>query len=663
MPHLVVEIGCEELPAHSVESAISQFAENMMEGLRAANLLPTDDAPKMAGTPRRIIFGLNGIVERQPDERVSKRGPAAKSAFSEDGTPAPPLIGFCKSLGIDPSQVEIRDDYAWADVTILGKSAEELLCEIIPTAIQGISFSKTMRWGAGRMRFSRPLRWILAVFDNKPLKFQVESVESGAESKGHRFHSPGSFSASSFDELMDSLKSRQVEADLQRRKELVVSQARACSPNVLLTEELIDENVNLCEWPIAIAGTFRDEFSTLPRPVLVTAMAKHERFFPIQNGDGSLTNQFVSITNGGEVETVRRGNEWVLNARFNDAKFFYDEDSKTSLSEFLERTERIVFQEKLGTIRQRAERLASLSKQIAEKAGISPEDVALAEIAGRFAKADLSTGLVSELPSLQGKVGGEYARQDGMPAAICDAIYSHYFPEPSEILASVVMCADQADRLAGYLGIGEIPSGSSDPFAIRKAMTMLIDAQMNREFNSSIVDWVLAAAEGYRKQNISIVSNDEIEVSLLEILQSRYEAMFSEIGYDVREAVWASQAKSTVSNFVETCKVVTKFVNDVRFVRAAKRPANILAAAKKKGFEPGNAVDQSLFEHESEGQLFAKVNAPLEELVEPIDAFFDGVMVMTEDSAKRNNRLTLLSMIDARFKQLADFSKIVIEGE
>ncbi len=662
MPHLVLEVGCEELPAHSVESAANQLADNLMAELRKANLLKTDDAPKIAGTPRRLIFGLNGIEARQEDETIDKRGPNVKAAYSADGSPAPALIGFCKSLGIDATSVEIKDDYVWANVKVIGKPAQELLTEIIPKAIQEISFAKTMRWGAGRMRFSRPLRWILATFDGKPLRFSVESVESGNESRGHRFLSNKTIFATDFDELISKLKEQKVDALFEDRKSRIVSQACDISKNVLLDDELVAENLNLCEWPIAVKGEFRVEFLELPRPVLITAMAKHEKFFPITNQDGSLTNQFISITNAGNPEDVQRGNEWVLNARFNDAKFFYDEDSKFSLEDFLSKTQRILFQEKLGTVRQRADRIAELSKLISKDSGFDEEETKLAELAGRLCKADLSCGLVSELPSLQGKIGGAYAARDGMPTIVCAAISDHYEPEFGKNLATIVCCADQSDRLAGYLGIGEIPSGSSDPFALRKAMTMLIDSQMNGGFLSSIFtlfDW---ANNQYNAQGISL-DKTNARNALKELLKGRYDALLNQIPYDVKEAVWATNSEIPVTEFVEKCSVVADRSKNIEFVRAAKRPANIIASALKKKIQFSEVIDVKLFENESEKALYGKRDEDLAEMVQPINQFFENVMVLTDDEKVRNNRLALLKYVDHRFQQLADFTKIVIEGE
>lgn len=694
MPHLVLEVGCEELPAHSVRRAVESLASSLMNGLRESKLIHEDFELRTACTPRRLIVGVDGVLIKQADETIEKRGPSKQAAFDSDGKPTKALEGFCRSNGADMSAVEVRDNYVWIRTDAKGRTAHEVLSEVLTQAIQSIPFDKTMRWGSGRMRFARPIRWILAVFDRSVVPFQIETVESGNHSYGHRFLCPDPFEAHSFSELIDSLRDRFVESEPAKREAQIRKEAAERSENkAILSDSLVEENVFLTEWPHAIAGSFREEFLILPRPVLVTAMAKHERFFPIEDETGDITNRFISIMNAGDEGVVRRGNEWVLNARFNDALFFYQEDSRVSLEQFLAKTERILFQEKLGSIRQRADRIASLAKRIAEQANLSQEEVKWCIEAGRLCKADLSTGLVSELPSLQGHVGGEYARKEKYPDAICDGIANHYDPDfsPSnshQSVALVVMCADQSDRLAGYLGVGEAPKGSSDPYALRKAVTMLVHAQL--DWNApmaAIHDWIESAAELYREQGFSIDPNAQIIERFDAILEGRYESMLSEIRYDAREAVWSANHRQPSKQFLERAKAVAELASDIAFVRTARRPINIVSSAKSKRIEFDEnkglgAIDASMFEHDAEKKLleaaravepkvsalvesanYHPVAATLRELSIPIDTYFDSVMVMTDDEAKRRNRLEMLAGIAHLFLSLGDFSKIVIEGE
>lgn len=674
-----------------VERAALQLLENVHSELLKSGL-SGQNTGKWYATPRRLIVSFSNLAAKQEDRQVERRGPSAKAAFDENNVPTKALEGFCKSLGVAVNEIFIRDDYVWSCVTEKGKSLAEVLSECLPVAIRNISFDKTMRWGDGKTRFSRPIRWILAVANGEVVPFSIENVKSSNQSWGHRFLANQSFEANSLEELLYHLKEHFVEADPKKRSEAIRTEALKVSDGgAELTEELVEENTYLTEWPSAIRGEFREDFLGLPRCVLVTAMAKHERFFPIADHKGCLTNQFVSIINGGDPATVQAGNEWVLNARFNDAKFFFDEDSRHSLEDFLLKTERIVFQIKLGSIRMRSDRIARLAKQFSIEVGFSEEEQQTCEIAARLCKADLSCGLVSELPSLQGLIGAEYASRDGYSDAICEGIRSHYTPllPPNsfgEKIAAILMCADQVDRLSGYLGIGEVPSGSSDPYALRKATTMLVEAQLSWPvFVNGIASWIQQGVLGYRDQSIELENETQIKKDFMEILRGRYGVLFGDIRHDIIDAVFAVHAHAPSSSFHAKLKMLEKLSDDVSFIRTGKRPANILNAAKKKGIALSNdsrttQVSTDLFEHESENNLLSSVIAAqkaidqepenlqllaeqLYSLKNPIDAFFDHVMVMTEVQNVRDNRLSLLACADHLFRRLGDFSVIVIEGE
>ncbi|HZH98143.1 MAG TPA: glycine--tRNA ligase subunit beta, partial [Fimbriimonadaceae bacterium] len=436
------------------------------------------------GTPRRLIVHVEGLAERQPDVSKEMRGPSIAAAYDAEGNPTKALEGFCRGQGADPSQVRRDGEYVWVDKVVEGKATAEILATLLPEAIKGLNFEKAMRWGSSRMRFARPIRWLLASLGGEVVPFEIEGVASDLKSRGHRFYAPEEFTARTFDELIDGLIARKVEPDPAERETRIREGATInCSGQPDLTDALVQENVYLTEWPLAIEGSFKPEFLDLPESVLVIAMAKHEKFFPVRDDAARLTNKFISIRNAGEDETVRNGNAWVLNARFNDAKFFFDEDARLKLSDFLEKTSGIVFQEKLGTVRQRADRLAELSAEVMRMTGADEHEIGSAREAGRYAKADLSTGLVGELPALQGLIGGEYAKREGLPEEVCCGIASHYeLPRnqrPSSAgqrIGIAVLIADQLDKLAGYLGLGLVPSGSSDPYGLRRAATHVIEA-------------------------------------------------------------------------------------------------------------------------------------------------------------------------------------------
>lgn len=693
MPQLLLEVGCEELPARSVRRAAEALLSLVRQAVEAEGLAKDTSAARWAATPRRLMVSIEEVAERQPDRQVERRGPSKSAAFDASGNPTKALEGFCRGAGITPAEVEVRGDYVWASKLEEGKSASQVLGSGLVAAIRQIPFEKTMRWGEGRTRFARPIRWIVALLGGEVIEFEVEGVPAGRESRGHRFLSPGPFAVSSWEDLMAGLRQRFVEPDEAKRRERIVSGAKAVAQGTpLLSNDLIEENVYLTEWPTAVAGEFRDEFLSLPRPVLIAAMAHHQRFFPVESEPGLLLNRFVSISNGGDEGTVRQGNEWVLNARFNDAKFFYDEDKRHTLDEFLLRTERIVFQEKLGTVRQRADRIARMAALLAEQAGLSGDATEHARRAGLYAKADLSTGLVSELPSLQGQIGGEYARREGFPEPVCRAIERHYAADASsddlgDRLATLVMCADQSDRIAGYLGIGELPSGSKDPFALRRSVGLLVEAQMQWAFSKvGVVEWIAEAAEGYREQGVDLRDSLMIRLGVQELLKGRYEHIFSHLPHDAFDAAWAVAWDEPSWRFAARVEFLASISGDTEFIRLAKRAGNIVSAARKKGIEIQDSREDSpvvadLFESEAEVVLYEQLLTAEEEVdalpttsfiertevlrrLKPyIEAFFDDVMVMTDDTDRRDNRLRLLSRIDQIARTVADFSCFVIEGE
>lgn len=695
MPELLLELGCEELPASFVRKAYTDL-QGLVEAELTEEGLEFRRANEPIGTPRRLIIQLVDLPENQPDRTKEQRGPALKAAYGAHGEPTQALLGFCRSQGVEVADLRKEDDYVWATKTTPGRPTKDVLAEALPAAIRGMSFEKSMRWGATRMRFARPIRWILARFDGQPVNFEIEGVRAGTGSRGHRFDSPDEFEASSRDELLRELRSRRVEPDPSIREAWITERAKAASTGEpLLSDPLVDENVFLTEWPAAHEGSFKAEYLELPRPVLVTAMAKHERFFPVQDAEGKLLPKFVSVRNGGDAETVRRGNEWVLNARFNDAKFFFDEDAKHSMDEFLEKTNGILFQEKLGSVRQRANRLSSLAKAIALATGGDAEEADLAARAGLYCKADLSTGLVSELPSLQGLIGGEYARREGLPDPVCWAIASHYDLEknqnpdcPGGRTALRVLIADQLDKLVGYLGIGLAPSGSSDPFGLRRAATLLIESAWGwREPASDVLDYASSIGDAistYRQQGVDI-DMGAVERSLSDVFVSRYGSLLPEVRHDILDAAAGHDplCPRRVRLRIAAIEILAK---DDAFVFTATRPINIVAAARQKGIgvalEVGTArlsaetlqsddgvilrdallTAEPALQRAANSESAERLADSLRVLDRPINAFFDSTMVMVEDTAVRDARLALLQAVVQALFRAGDFSKLVVEG-
>jgi glycyl-tRNA synthetase beta chain len=696
MPELLLELGCEELPASFVKKAYRDLAQAVAARLEEAGI-PFQTGHPPIGTPRRLIVHFAEIAEKQPDRTKEARGPSKQAAFDAEGKPTKALEGFCRAQGVSPDQARVEGDYVWVTQTLPGKPTREALQEILPEAIRSLSFDKTMRWGEGRLRFARPIRWILASLGGELVPFSVEGVASALESRGHRFDHPEPFPAATYDELLDGLILRHVEPDSEERARRIREGAAILATGEPEIEPaLLEENVFLTEWPSPLEGGFREEYLELPEPVLVTAMAKHEKMFPVRDRDGKLLPRFVFVRNSGDEATVRAGAEWVLNARFNDAKFFFEEDKKRSLGDFLEKTSGILFQEKLGTVRQRADRLSALAAEAAlhlpfGDAEAGPERE-LALVAGKFAKADLSSGLVSELASLQGIVGGEYARREGLPDDVARAIARHYDLSKSleggkvrgdaaSRTAVRTLVADQLDKLAGYLGLGIKPSGSSDPFGLRRAATLLIEAAWAWPEWAPGYDLFLlpAALRGYREQGLEF-DEASVHASFREIMAARYESLLEDRRPDLVEATraWAAAPMDARTRL----RVLEELVEDRAFVQTATRPLNILEAAKEKGQwqEPAPGWEQRLDSPDgaalleraraakseladaSIAQDVERTAAALKSLEEPVVRFFESTMVMAEQAEVRQARLSLVAEVAEALRFGGDFAKIVQEG-
>jgi glycyl-tRNA synthetase beta chain len=676
MPDLLFELGCEELPASAVRRAYTQLAEEIALRLREATLEPGD--VRVMGTPRRLIVGIANLPDRQADAEKETRGPGLAGAFDADGKPTKALEGFCRGQGVDPATVEQRDGYVWVRKHVAGQATRDLLAEILPASVRALTFDKSMRWGTARMRFARPIRWILAAFGGEVVPFEIEGVASGLASRGHRFYAPQEFEARSFDTLVSELRKHFVEPDAAEREATIRAQAvQVASGAPEMTDALVDENVFLTEWPTALEGAFADEFLVLPDSVLVTAMAKHERFFPVRDGHGALTNKFVSIRNAGEDAAVRAGNAWVLNARFNDAKFFYEEDKKHRLDDFLAATDRMTFQEKLGSVRQRAERLAHLAEAIA------PHHANLAAQAARYAKADLSTGLVNELSSLQGIVGGDYARREGMAESVVDAIGSQYdlqrlaaLTGESRTVGTAVFLADQIDKLVGYLGLGLAPSGSSDPFGLRRCATYLIEAAHLGLWEGGDFSSLVVASENlYLAENQPIEPGRALEL-LAPIFLGRYEAMLPDVRYDIREAATAGAEAPLLDPVAIRARIetMTALAANEGLVATLTRPVNLTSAALKKG----EVITAGSYAEVAEDRLDSVEGVTLltalrqqqgtsaldrfRSLEPLLHAFFESTMIMVEDADTRAARLALIKVLSDEIGQMGDLSRLVFEG-
>jgi len=699
---LLLEIGTEELPASVVENALEQLQSAVTQRLQDARI--AFGQVETFGTPRRLILLVHGVAPGQTDVVREVRGPAANIAFDAQGNPTPAAQGFARKQGVDVKDLEVvhtpQGDYVMAKVFERGKPTVEVAAGIFPEAIRSMTFPKMMRWGSGNLRFCRPIRWLLALYDGEIVPFELDGIRSGNRSHGHRFLAPEEFEVRSPSELLQQLDERYVLYDHRRRREVIREQANRLAEQaggrVLWDDALLDEVTHLVEYPTALLGRFDPTFLNLPEPILITAMKKHQRFFAVVDAEGKLLPYFVAVRNGDDryLDMVREGNERVLTARFNDAHFFYERDRQQPLEAFVGELNRIVFQEKLGTMADKAARLVRMARQMAEQVGVDPS---LAERAATLCKADLATEVVMELPALQGIMGREYALLSGEDSAVAQAIAEHYLPRfagdslPESALGRLIAVCDRVDTLVGYVGaLGILPTGSGDPFGLRRAAQGVVQILATVEGMPRLWALVDSAASAYAQQGVE-VSQEGLR-QLAQMFTQRIEALLQDEGvrYDVGQAVLAEEH---VEPYV--ARNNARLLNELPVNRltpvalAATRVRNILKAGEAARLVPTahwrsplewlSQVQPALFQHEEEralhrmtGQLQERVTEAvgqfhsdaafslLESLTEPVNRFFDAVLVMAPDESIRRNRLLLLASVDSLYRAIGDFSRLVV---
>ncbi len=702
MSELLLEIGTEELPASVVESALQQLQENIAQRLQDARI--AFGQVETFGTPRRLIVHFHDVAPSQTDVVREVRGPAANVAFDAQGNPTPAAQGFARKQGVDVKDLEVvstpQGNYVMAKVFERGKSTPEVAAQILPDAIRSLTFPKMMRWGSGNLRFCRPIRWILALYDRDVISFELDGIRSGNRSRGHRFLAPEEFEVSAPADLLLELEARFVMADHRRRRESIREQANRLAQQaggqVLWDEALLDEVTHLVEYPTALLGRFDPGFLSLPEPVLITAMKKHQRFFAVVDAGGKLLPCFIAVRNGNDVhlDIVREGNERVLTARFNDAHFFYERDRQQPLEAFVNDLQRIVFQEKLGTMADKTERLTAVAAEMAQQSGI---DAALAQRAATLCKADLATEVVMELPALQGVMGREYALLSGEEPSVAQAIAEHYMPRfagdtlPESPLGRLLAVCDRVDTLVGYVGALQIvPTGSGDPFGLRRAAQGAVQILATVEGLPPLWAFVDSAVRAYARQGVSVT--EEGLRLLAQIFSQRVEALLEDEGirYDVVQAVLAEERAEPFA-----VRANAQMLNAMPAERltpvalAGTRVRNILKSAEASKLVPTanwqppaewlSQVDTALFQHEEERTLYelasryqaemvqmaslcrtAEVFASLEAFTGSVNRFFDEVLVMAPDEALKLNRLRLLAGVDALYRLIGDLSRLVV---
>jgi len=697
MPDLLVEIGCEELPAGYIEPALKHWAKLVGDMLDDSRLGYRDI--RTAGTPRRLAVFVTGLRDKQDDISTEVSGPPAKIAFDADGKPTGAAIGFAKKQGIDPADLKIqktdKGDYCVGRKEVKGRPAKDVLAEQLPETIAAIRFPKSMRWvTGGGMTFARPIRMILALLDADVVEFEINGVRSGRTTAGHPFLSPEAITLdrADFDAWLAALRERHVVADIPERREIISGKINDCLArhgSALKDEELLDEVTNLVEFPNIVEGSFEEKYLALPEAVLEESMKSHQRYFPVRDAAGKLLPRFITVINRDDryAQSIGQGNERVLRARLADAEFFLHEDTRKPLADRLELLKGVTFQKQLGSYYERVQRLRGLAEALAGHAGLSDEQVALCTRAADLCKNDLVTSMVGEFPKLQGVVGREYALRDGEPQEVAEAIAEHYAPRgaddalPETTTGCILSIAEKFDAMLGCFSVGLAPTGSQDPYALRRAAQGILRILMEREINVSLS---AAASEAARLQPQGLPEAEGAEDRVLAFLRDRLYHYFTDkdYRYDQVNAVLATgfdDVRDTRSR-LDAVAALSEEPGWEELVTVVQRTRNIL-----KNVEVDGDVDEKLLQEPEEKKLWAILlehEAEVQDLiakreylqaselfakafVHSVHEFFDKVFVNVEDQSLRRNRLALMKRINALYtERVADLSEIVVaEGQ
>ncbi len=680
----LLEIGVEELPPADTEAALAQL-DAALPGLLEELYLDYGSISLYA-TPRRLVVHVQALAGRQPDREVVFRGPPADRAFDPDGAPTRAAEGFAHGKGLTPQDLVVEEvdggRYAVARVSEPGRPAAEVLAEALPGLIAGIRFVKSMRWNDPVLSFSRPIRWLLALLDDRVVPFTYAGLVSGRQTRGLRFHSPEAQDVASPPEYFDFLASQGVMLDVGERKsairEQVATLAGEVDGRIQPDDELLLENTHLVEAPTALRGGFEADYLSLPPEVLVSVMKKHQRYFPIyaSGGDVRLLPYFIAVRNGDDrsLDLVVEGNEHVIRARFADAAFFVEHDRQRGLEKFRLQLDTLTFQADLGSMLDKARRIESLISALAPRLGLAPDQESLAERAAQLCKADLASDMVVEMTSLQGVMGRYYALEIGEPGEVAAAIEQHYWPRfsgdriPETPIGIVVALADRLDSLAGLFAAGLAPTGNKDPFGLRRAALGLIQILVEGE-----IDFDLQAALRSAATRQPIPVSSQVQSEVLEFIAGRLNSQLREEGlpYDAVDAVVSVQ-KANPHSAVENVRSLVAWRQRADWDRLLQAYARCVRISRDS--LESHPLDPDLLQETAEVALYQKLveveaapRAPgsvddlfscFQDLVEPIDAFFEDVLVMAEDENVRRNRLGLLQRITALAAGVVDMSRL-----
>lgn len=680
---VLFELGCEELPPKSLKTLRDALKTDVEARLNTAGF--AFDRIDAYAAPRRLALLIHGIDAEQPDRVEEKRGPAAMSAFDANGQPTKALQGFMRGAGISVADLERIDtpkgEWLVYRKTIQGQSLDSVLPTILKEALDALPIAKRMRTAASPTEFVRPVQWVLLMKDSAVIDATILDFKAGNQTYGHRFHAPQAITLHHANDYLSSLQAGYVVADFDARQATISAQVKKLADDVnaqaIVPPALLDEVTALVEWPVALRATFEERFLAVPQEALISTMQDNQKYFCLVDANGKLQPYFITVSNieSKDPQQIIEGNEKVVRPRLSDAEFFFMQDQKQPLASRQEKLANMVFQAQLGTLWDKSERIATLAAQIAK---LTDGDEVSAKQAALLAKCDLTSELVGEFPELQGIAGTYYAKLEGLTSEVANAIAEQYLPRfagdklPQTRTGVALALADRLDTLVGIFGIGQAPTGNKDPFSLRRAAIGILRLMIETKITLSLAELIQLAAQGYgdKLKDIHKAQGDS-----LQFVQGRYRAMYEDQGLsiDVIQAVQALDPASPL-DFDSRVKAVSHFktLPEAKALAAAnKRVANILAKESNVSGE----VDANLLTEQAEKDLYQALQAitpvvtpllqardytpvltELAALRAPIDAFFDGVMVMADDANIRQNRLGLLAQLRALFTSVADIS-------
>ncbi len=684
--NLLIELGTEELPPKALKKLSAAFTAGVVEGLKKAGF-EINDVESFA-TPRRLAMLIKDVAVSQPDREVERKGPALKAAYDADGNPTKAVMGFARSCGVevDALQQQETDKGVWLifKATEKGQMLSALIENIVDQSLSKLPIPKRMRWGSNDAEFVRPVHWLVLMHGNTLIDAEVLGIKSSAKTFGHRFHAPAEIVLQDASDYQNKLLSQGfVIADFEQRKQKIRQQVtdsvKQLDAEAVIDAELLDEVTALNEWPIAVAGEFDEIYLDVPDEALIKTMQDNQKYFPVRDSSGNLKNYFITISNidSKSPEKVKQGNERVVRPRLADAMFFWEQDQKQPLEAFNSALEKVVFQKKLGSLAEKTQRVTSLAVSIAEQLKANVDYVKRAAL---LSKCDLMTDMVGEFASLQGVMGKCYAQKAGEADEVANAIDEQYKPRGASddtadtTTGQILSISDKLDTLVGIFAIGQKPTGEKDPYALRRASLGILRTIIERQLDLDLKQLISISA-GLLKDKVdaSKVEHDVFEY-IIERLRAYY--LDRKVTADVFDAV-SALSPSRPLDFDKRIKAVSAFreLAEAESLAAAnKRVGNIL---KKSAVDVSVTVDESLLSEEAEKKLFETLTAlsqtvepmfdsgdyeaalsQLSSLRDPVDAFFDSVMVMADDEAIKNNRIALLSIMNQLFLRAADLSRL-----